>query len=149
MTPADLPIHRPSGVADVMTQARNDMLAQVRDTAREADARFPAAFWRLVDAIEAMFRNEETLLEMACCEALHTRRQDNALLLAALHHAASRVDGGNLGIGRELVAVLPDLLSRHRSARPAPAVRLPGAARGAGLPTSPRWKPRTPASTRR
>jgi hypothetical protein len=116
MIPAQFPAQRARGVVRAMTLARNDMLVQVRATAREPDAGFPAAFGRLVDAIEAIFRTEENLLEMARSERVHAQRQDNALLLAALHHAASRVDAGKLGIGRELVAALPDLLSLHRFA---------------------------------
>jgi hypothetical protein len=116
MNTPQLPIDRGAGVVQAMTLARNDMLAQVRDTAREPDACFAAAFGRLVDAIEAIFRTEENLLEMARSERVRAQRQDNALLLGALHHAASQVDGGNLGIGREVVAVLPDLLSPHRLA---------------------------------
>jgi hypothetical protein len=116
MTSAQLPIDRGAGVAHAMTLARKDMLVQVRDTARAPDACFAAAFGRLVDAIEAIFRTEENLLEMARSDRVRAQRQDNALLLAALHHAAARVDRGNLGIGREVVAVLPDLLSPHRLA---------------------------------
>lgn len=116
MTTAQLPIHRGSSVVRAMTLARNDMLVQVRDTARESDPGFPKAFGRLVDTIDATLRREEALMEMARYERAHAQRQDNALLLAALHHAVSRVEGGNLRVGREVVAALPDLLSLHRFA---------------------------------
>lgn len=105
---------RPHGIVRAMTHARKHLLVQVRDTAGEPDERFPAAFTRLVAAIEAAFRHEESLMETAGVPGLREQRQDNALLLNALHHALPQVEAGNLAVGREVVAALRDLLSLHR-----------------------------------
>ena len=97
-----------------MSNARKRLLARVREAGAEPDEGFPAAFARLVAEIEAAFRNEETLMEAAGFPDLRERRRDDALLLAALHHALSQVEQGNPATGREAVAALRDLLSLHR-----------------------------------
>jgi hypothetical protein len=102
------------GIVHAMTLARNRLLACIRRAALEPDERFPSAFGRLVAAVECTFRNEETLMESAGHSGLADRRQNNALLLGALHHAASQVEAGNLAIGREVIAAMPGLLSLHR-----------------------------------
>lgn len=60
---------------------------------------------------------------------IREQRRDNALLLNALHHAAPRVEGGDAGIGREVLAALPVLLSLHRFC----GLRVLATARGAML----------------
>jgi hemerythrin len=107
-------IRRPCSIVQAMTLARNRLLALVRDTACESDEHFAGAFLGLVAAVECAFRNEETLMESAGHPALRNQRQDNALLLSALHHATSQVEAGKLGVGREVVTALPGLLSLHR-----------------------------------
>ncbi len=97
-----------------MAHARNSLLVQVRAAGRAPDAAFPAAFGRLVAAIEAAFRKEEIQMEAIGFPGVREQRRDNALLLNALHHAAPRVDAGDLDVGREVVAALPCLLSLHR-----------------------------------
>lgn len=97
-----------------MTLARKRLLAHVRHTAREPDECFLSAFTGLVAAVECAFRNEETLMESAGDLALQNQRRDNALLLSALHHAASQVEAGKLAVGREVMTALPGLLSLHR-----------------------------------
>lgn len=104
----------PHGIVRALTLARNHLLVQVRATAAEPDERFAAAFARLVAQIEAAFRQEEILMESAGAPGLHAQRQDNALLLSALHHALPQVEAGNLAVGREVVAALRDLLALHR-----------------------------------
>jgi hypothetical protein len=107
-------IRRPHSIVQAMTLARNRLLARVRDAACEPDEHFPDAFMGLVDAVECAFRNEETLMESARHPGLRNQRQDNALLLNALHHAASQVEAGELTVGREVMTALPGLLSLHR-----------------------------------
>ncbi len=114
MTSALITIRRPYSIVQAMTLARNSLLARARDTARESDEHFSVAFAGLVDAVECTFRNEETLMESARHPALRNQRQDNALLLNALHYAASQVEAGKISVGREVMTALPDLLSLHR-----------------------------------
>ncbi|MEX5746229.1 hypothetical protein [Massilia sp. X63] len=104
----------PHTVVRALSHARNALLVQVHAAAGAPDLRFPEAFAHLVAAIEAAFRHEETLMEVAGFPGVREQRRDNALLLNALHHAAPRVEAGELGIGREVLAALPGLLSLHR-----------------------------------
>jgi hypothetical protein len=89
-------IRRPHSIVQAMTLARNRLLARLRDPECGPDEHFPCAFMGLVDAVECAFRNEETLMESAGHPALRNQRQNKALLLNALHHAASQVEAGKL-----------------------------------------------------
>jgi len=68
-------------------------------------------------------------MDAAGTPGLREQRRDNALLLNALHHAVPRIEAGELGIGREVLAALPDLLSLHRFC----ALRVLAGARRAAL----------------
>ena len=102
------------GIVHAMTLARKRLLSCINKAAQEPDEQFSSAFVRLVAAVECTFRNEETLMETVGHPGFRDRRRDNALLLGALHHAASQVEAGNLALGREVIAALPGLLSLHR-----------------------------------
>ncbi len=112
-----------------MAHTRTLLLRQVREAGAAPDAGFSAAFAHLVATVEAAFRKEEILMETIGFPGVHEQRRDNALLLNALHHAAPRVEGGELGIGREVVEALPCLLSLHRFS----GLRVLASARGAVL----------------
>lgn len=129
MTPISQSPQGPHTVVRALAHARKGLLTQVSATAGEPDDRFPAAFARMVAAIEAAFRHEETLMETIGFPGVREQRRDNALLLNALHHAAPRVEAGEIGIGREVVAALPGLLSLHRFC----GLRVLATARGAVL----------------
>ena len=104
----------PHGIVHAMTLARKRLLTCISKAAQEPDEQLFSAFGRLVAAAECSFRNEETLMETAGHPGFRDRRRDNALLLGALHRAASQVEAGNLALGREVIAALPGLLSLHR-----------------------------------
>jgi hypothetical protein len=114
MVSSPLTIQGPHTVVRAMAHARNTLLVQVRAAARVPEAGFASAFVHLVAAIEAAFRKEEILMEAIGFPGVREQRRDNALLLNALHHAAPRIEAGELEIGREVLAVLPELLSLHR-----------------------------------
>ncbi|WP_292042683.1 hypothetical protein [Massilia sp. UBA6681] len=116
-------------IVRALAHARKLLLAQVRTVAGEPDERFPAAFVHLSAAVEAAFRREEALMEATGFSGVHEQRRDNALLLNALHHAVPLVEAGDLGVGRAVVAALPDLLSLHRFC----GLRVLATARGAVL----------------
>jgi len=105
---------RAHAVVRAMAHTRTGLLRQVRATGAAPDASFAADFAHMVAAIEAAFRKEEILMETIGFPGVHEQRRDNALLLNALHHAAPRVEAGELAVGREVVAALPCLLSLHR-----------------------------------
>lgn len=127
MPPSPRPAPGAHTIVRALAHARKLLLAQVRSVGGEPDARFPAAFVQLAAAIEAAFRHEEALMDAIGFPGVVEQRRDNALLLSALHHAAPRVEAGDLGLGREVVAALPDLLSLHRFC----GLRMLATARGA------------------
>lgn len=129
MTVSPLARQGPHTVVRAMAHARNGLLARVGAAGRAPDCAFAAAFGHLVTAIEAVFRKEEILMESIGFAGVREQRRDNALLLNALHHAAPRVEAGDIGIGRAVVAALPGLLSLHRFC----ALRVLAAARGTVL----------------
>lgn len=114
MLPSSRPAQAARTIVRALAHARKLLLEQVRRVGGEPDARFAAAFVQLAAAIEAAFRHEEALMDAIGFPGVVEQRRDNALLLSALHHAAPRVEAGDLGLGREVVAALPDLLSLHR-----------------------------------
>lgn len=115
-----IPITLPIGLARPMMLARRRLLGMVQGAARETDEGFVQAYTRLVAAVEATFRQEESLLEKAGCDAVRDTRREHALLLNALHRAAPRVEAGGLSLGREVVAALDALLSPCRFGLPLP-----------------------------
>jgi len=119
----------PHTAVRAMAHTRSALLRQVRAAGAAPDGSFAAAFVHMVAAIEAAFRKEEILMETIGFPGVREQRRDNALLLNALHHAAPRVEGGELGIGREVVEALPCLLSLHRFS----GLRVLASARGAVL----------------
>lgn len=119
----------PHTVVRALAHARNALLVQVRAAACAPDHCFPASFARLVAAVEAAFRHEETLMETIGFPGVREQRRDNALLLNALHHAEPRVEAGELGTGREVLLALPGLLSLLRFC----GLRMLASARGAVL----------------
>lgn len=127
--PSGLHDQGPHTVVRALAHARSSLQQQVRSAGCAPDGGFPAAFAHMVAAIEAVFRQEETLMERIGFPGVREQRRDNALLLNALHHAAPRVEAGELGIGREVVQALPALLSLHRFC----GLRLLATARGAVL----------------
>lgn len=95
----------------------NDSASTARPAA-EPDENFAQAYVELVAEVESHLRHEETVME-ACGvkrldERVHEQRQENAAVLAAMHHVLPQVEDGDLGIARQLVAALTDILSLHR-----------------------------------
>lgn len=114
MTSVLLRTQHPHAMMQALTLARQRLLVHVNDIARQPDECFSRVFAGLVAAVESAFCQEENLMEAAAYPRVHEQRQDNALLLRALHHAAVQVESGNIAIGREVTAALPDLLCLHR-----------------------------------
>ena len=89
-------------------------LANSLDIVCTPDDCFVQAFVSIVTVVEAHFRHEEVVMERVDYALLHEHRADNALILAALHRALPLVEGGDVALGRQLMAALHDLLSLHR-----------------------------------
>lgn len=104
----------PHATIRAMAHARQRLLVHVNKVADVSDECFCHAFVGLIAAVESAFCQEEILMEAAAYPGLHEQRQDNALLLQALHRAAVQVEAGDIALGREVTAALPGLLSLHR-----------------------------------
>ena len=109
---------RPHSLVQAMAPTLRRLLAHVSETARQPDDSLAQAFSGLVAAVESAFRHEEKVMEDAACPGLRAQRENNALLLCALHRADARVACGNAALGREVIAVLPGLLALHGRAAP-------------------------------
>jgi nucleotide-binding universal stress UspA family protein len=114
--------HRPPVRPPVYTAAlrhsRRLLCKRLARTAGEPDEGFAHDYVEVVAEVEAQLRHEETILE-ACRmqrlqERVHEQRQENAAVLAALHHTLPQVETGDFALARQLVAALTDILSLHR-----------------------------------
>ena len=90
-------------------------------------ASFAAGWSDLVAGAETAFREEERVMEQVRYAGLAEHMAENACILSALHHVSPRVDDGDHGIGREVLAALAAIISSHRCGvrvRPLAAARL-------------------------
>lgn len=102
-------------VAEMMNEARGNMSAQMERLSRTPDEQFSAGFTDLIATIEASLRDEEAVMEALNYPALRSHREQHARALSALHHAQPQVEGGDIALGREALALLPKWLLLHRS----------------------------------
>ena len=94
--------------------SRKALCKRIAETSDVPDESLAQAFAALVAAIEAGFCREEQVMETLGMACLRDQRQNNALILSALHHAAPAVESGDLALGRKVIAALRDLLDLHR-----------------------------------
>lgn len=106
----------PQALCTVLRHARHALCQRVAQAAATPDRQFSSDFPALVVAVEDGFRREEMTMEALGIPGLHERRQQNALILSALHHASSAVERGSPGVAREVVGALRDQLHLHRHA---------------------------------
>ncbi|MET0856308.1 MAG: hemerythrin family protein [Telluria sp.] len=132
-------------VAGMFTEARREMSERMERLAHTTDEQFADGFNELIADLEIRFRDEEAVMEALNYPALRSHREQHARALGALHHAQPQVEGGDIGLGREALQLLPKWLLLHRStmdlalanATRAPALRSrrhSGAARADALP---------------
>lgn len=106
---------RARNVAGMMRAARYGIAERMERMARTSDERFAAGFTDLIADLEASFRDEEAAMEALNYPALRGHREQHARTLGALHHAQPQVEGGDVGLGREALELLPKWLLMHRS----------------------------------
>lgn len=107
---------------------RNSLHGRTARLLAAPDEAFVRDLPALVAEVEAGFRQEESLLAVGAPASLRERLADNAVILCALHRVASRVEEGDVALGRRVVAALHELVGLHRpglclpvaQARPAP-----------------------------
>ena len=102
-------------VSGMMNEARRAMSTRMERLAHTSDDQFADGFTALIADIEASFRDEESIMEALNYPALRSHREQHARALSALHHAQPQVEGGDIGLGREALELLPKWLLLHRS----------------------------------
>lgn len=155
MTPRRPP-QAPPAYSAALRHARRQLCSRLARCAGAPDECFVREYADIVAEVEAHLHHEEVVME-ACRvqrleERVHEKRQENAAILAALHHTLPQVEDGELGMARRLVAALADILSLHRISAdlalphrpPAPAgpPRMRGRAARAPAPMPARTPPR-------
>jgi hypothetical protein len=114
MTSSHPSAYRMRAITAALRRSRRSLLASLPHVVALPDLQFTAGFVAAVAEVEAAFRREEAVMNTLGYTGLRDHRRDNARLLAALHHAEAAVEGGNIELGRNALAVLTDLVSLHR-----------------------------------
>lgn len=102
-------------VSGMMNEARRSIATEMERLSHTADDQFADGFTALIADLEASFRDEESAMEALNYPALRSHREQHARALSALHHAQPQVEGGDVGLGREALELLPKWLLMHRS----------------------------------
>jgi hemerythrin len=102
-------------IAGMMNEARSELAERMERLSRTADDQFADGFTALIADLETSFRDEEAVMEALNYPALRSHREQHARALSALHHAEPQVEGGDVALGREALALLPKWLLLHRS----------------------------------
>lgn len=103
----------PAAAAAMMTEAHARMRNAASRLAAADDAAFPAQLQAFVAEVERDFQAEQIVMERIEYSGLPAHREEHARLLSALHHIDAMVDGGDLEIGREALALLPHWCCMH------------------------------------
>lgn len=98
-----------------MDLAHKAFLEELSALLAVSDEQFGPAFLVLVARIEGDFREEEELMEDLDYPGIAGHREQHARILGALHQVASRVMDGDIALGREAVALLPQWFMFHLS----------------------------------
>ena len=105
---------RPHAMCAAIRHARKSLCHRLEQTAAESDEHFAQDFPAMVAAVEAGFRHEELLMETLGYERLREHREENAVILCALHRVMPQVEHGDLALGRQVLEALRDVLALHR-----------------------------------
>jgi hemerythrin len=124
-----------------LRHGRKLLCRRIAAMAAAPDDALARGFAALVADVEAAFRHEELIMETLGYVRLHEHREENAVVLTALHRVLPDVERGDHPLGRQVLAALDDVLALHRlssdlalaiAVRP-PAVRARGRAARATL----------------
>jgi hemerythrin len=105
---------RPRAICAALRHGRKMLCRRIAEIASGPDEMLGHAFVTLVAAVEAAFRHEELIMETLGYAHLHEHREENAVVLSALHRVLPDVERGDHMLGREVLAALADVLDLHR-----------------------------------
>ena len=106
--------HRPRAICAALRHGRKMLCRRIAALAAVPDDVLCRDFATLVAAVEAAFRHEESIMETLGYAHLHEHREENAVVLAALHHALPDVERGDHALGRQVLTALDEVLALHR-----------------------------------
>ena len=106
--------HHPHARCAALRHDRRQLCRRVAGLASGPDDALVRGFGALVAAVEAGFRHEELLLETLGATRVHAQREDNAVVLCALHRVLPDVERGDCVLGRQVLAALAGVLDLHR-----------------------------------
>jgi hypothetical protein len=120
--------NRPRTLVAALRHARRAMCCRVHALLAAPDTALMQAFAVLVAEVEAGFRHEELIMGTLGYERLREQREENAVVLSALHRVLPQVEDGDAALGRTVLAALLDVFDLHRlSTEVALAVAVPAA----------------------
>jgi len=105
---------RPRTLYAAIRHARKALCLRLQGALREPDDMLVRSFAMLVAEVEAGFRHEEMIMGTLGYARLREQREENAVVLSALHRVLPEVEDGNAPLGREVVTALLDVLALHR-----------------------------------
>lgn len=105
---------RPRAICAALRHGRKTLCRRIGEIVSAPDDRVGDGFAALVAAVEAAFRHEELIMETLGYVHLHEHREENAVVLSALHHVLPDVERGDHMLGRQVLSALVDVLDLHR-----------------------------------
>ena len=115
----------PNAAGAALRRCHSDLCTRVAALRAQPDDAFLRDFPAVVTAVELGFRHAETLLELLGDATLHPLRADHAVIVCALHRTLSRVEEGDVALGRQVADALAAVLALPWDASPAaPAIDL-------------------------
>jgi hemerythrin len=105
---------RPRAICAALRHGRKMLCRHIGEIMAGPDDMVGHAFAGLVAAVEAAFRREELIMETLGYVRLHEHREENAVVLSALHHVLPDVERGDHVLGRQVLAALVGVLDLHR-----------------------------------
>lgn len=98
-----------------MDAAHKSFLQNLHQMEAMSDDQFGDAFLTLISKIEIGFHEEEQTMEEIDYPGIQNHLEQHARVLSALHHIAPRVMEGEIALGRDAVALLPQWFAIHLS----------------------------------
>ena len=105
---------QPRALCAALRHDRKQLRRRIAALAAGPDGPLGQGYAALVAAVEAAFRHEELIMETLGYARLHAQREENAVVLCALHRVLPDVERGDAALGREVLGALAGVLGLHR-----------------------------------